>query len=101
MMMEAEMYGMIDSARIDMRPIEPPENTSSMPAMPPAFCGEHLGQGVRIDARDRDVGADAEDKERAHGEPQALLQLGRLTDRAPIQVGGELLGGGCHGRPHA
>ena len=38
MMMEAEMYGMIDRARIDMRPIEPPENTSSMPAMPPAFC---------------------------------------------------------------
>ena len=35
MMMEAEMYGMIDSARIDMRPIEPPEKTSSMPAMPP------------------------------------------------------------------
>ena len=35
MMMEAEMYGMIESARIDMRPIEPPENTSSMPARPP------------------------------------------------------------------
>ena len=37
MMMEAEMYGMIDSASTDMRPIEPPENTSRRPAMPPAF----------------------------------------------------------------
>jgi hypothetical protein len=38
MMMEAEMYGMIESASTDMRPIEPPENTSRRPAMPPAFC---------------------------------------------------------------
>ena len=30
-----------------MRPIEPPENTSSMPAMPPALLLEDLGQGVR------------------------------------------------------
>ena len=54
MMMEAEMYGMIDSARIDMRPIEPPENTSSMPAMPPELrwktsaraCGSTPGTGM-------------------------------------------------------
>jgi hypothetical protein len=38
MMMEAEMYGMMLSASTDMRPIEPPEKTSSRPAMPPAFC---------------------------------------------------------------
>ena len=37
MMMEAEMYGMIERASTDMRPIEPPENTSRRPAMPPAF----------------------------------------------------------------
>jgi hypothetical protein len=37
MMMEAEMYGMMLSASTDMRPIEPPENTSRRPAMPPAL----------------------------------------------------------------
>ena len=58
---------------------------------------EDLGQGGRIDAGDRNVGTDAEDDERGHGEPQPLLQLGRPTDRTPVQVGSKLLGGGCHG----
>src|SRR5882757_5484198 len=59
--------------------------------------GEDFGQRVGIDAGHRDVGADAEDHERGHGEPQALLELGCLTDRAPVQVGCKLLGSGCHG----
>ena len=38
MMIEAEMYGMMLSAKIVMRPSAPPENMSNMPRMPPACC---------------------------------------------------------------
>ena len=37
MMIEAEMYGMMFSAKIVMRPSAPPENMSNMPRMPPAL----------------------------------------------------------------
>ena len=37
MMMAAEIYGMMFSAKIDMRPSAPPANMSNMPRMPPAF----------------------------------------------------------------
>ena len=37
-MIEAEMYGMMLSAKIVMRPSAPPENMSNMPRMPPALC---------------------------------------------------------------
>ena len=33
-------YGMMPSARIDMRPSAPPENISNMPRMPPALCAK-------------------------------------------------------------
>ena len=58
---------------------------------------EDLGQRLRVDARDRDVSANTENDQSADGEPKAILELGRLTDRAPVQVGCKLLGGGCHG----
>src|SRR5690606_1385876 len=57
---------------------------------------EDLLQDLRIDARDRDVGAEAVDDQRAEREPQALLQLRRLVEGAEVDVGGKLLGGGCH-----
>ena len=40
MMIEAEMYGRIPSAKIDMRSSAPPENMLNMPMMPPAFCSK-------------------------------------------------------------
>ena len=36
MMIEAEMYGMMFSAKIAMRWMPPPENMLNMPRMPPA-----------------------------------------------------------------
>ena len=38
MMIEAEMYGMMLSAKIAIRWMPPPENMLNMPRMPPA-CG--------------------------------------------------------------
>ena len=38
MMIEAEMYGMMLSAKIAMRWMPPPENMLNMPRMPPACC---------------------------------------------------------------
>ena len=38
MMMAAEMYGMMLSAKIVMRPSAPPANMLNMPRMPPACC---------------------------------------------------------------
>src|SRR3546814_10779821 len=46
---------------------------------------------------DRDVGAQAVDDEGAEREPQTLLQLRRLGEGSEVDVGGELLGSGCHG----
>ena len=37
MMIDAEMYGMMLSAKIVIRPSAPPENMSNMPRMPPAL----------------------------------------------------------------
>ena len=79
-MMEAEMYGMMLSAKIVMRPSAPPENMSNMPRMPPRCWREDLGQRGRIDAGHRDVGAEPVDDQRAQREPDALLQLGRLGE---------------------
>src|SRR6185437_6735000 len=57
---------------------------------------EHLRQGMRIDARQRDIAAEAIDQQGENGEPYPLLELGRLRKGAEVQVGGELLGGGGH-----
>ena len=38
MMMEAEMYGMMFSAKIAMRSTAPPENMLNRPSTPPACC---------------------------------------------------------------
>jgi hypothetical protein len=39
MMMEAEMYGMMPSAKIAMRSTAPPANMLNMPMMPPDWPG--------------------------------------------------------------
>ena len=92
-MIEDEMYGMMLSAKIVMRPSAPPENMSNMPRMPPALLLEHLGQDLRIDAGQRDVGAEPVDHQRAQGEPDPVLELGRLGEGGEIDAGGELFGG--------
>ena len=38
MMIEAEMYGMIPSAKIEKRDSAPPENMLNMSRMPPCVC---------------------------------------------------------------
>ena len=47
MMIEAEMYGMMFSAKIAMRWMPPPENMLNMPRMPPAWvlkiCSQAAG----------------------------------------------------------
>ena len=40
MMIEAEMYGRMPSAKIDMRLSAPPANMLNMPMMPPEFCSK-------------------------------------------------------------
>ncbi len=42
MMIEAEMYGMIPSAKIVKRRSAPPENMLNMSRMPPLFCVKSL-----------------------------------------------------------
>ena len=54
MMIDAEMYGMILSAKMAMRPTAPPENMLNMPRMPVWFwrntsasaCGLTPGMGI-------------------------------------------------------
>ena len=60
---------------------------------------EDLRHDHRVDARQRDVGAEAIDDQAAEREPEPLLELRRLAERAEIDVGGQLLGHRCHGRP--
>ena len=86
------MYGRMPSAKIDMRSSAPPENMLNMPRMPPALLLEDLRHHHRVDARQRDVGAEAIDDQAAEREPEPLLELGRLAEDAEIDVGGELLG---------
>ena len=38
MMIDAEIYGMMLSAKMAMRPTAPPENMLNMPRMPDWFC---------------------------------------------------------------
>ena len=61
-----------------------------------ALLLEDLGEGGRIDAGHRDVGAEAIDDQRAQGEPDALLELVGLGEGAEIDIGGKLFGCRCH-----
>ena len=90
------MYGMMFSAKIAMRSTAPPENMLNMPRMPFGCVLERLREGRRIDAGDRNVGAEPVDDQRDQREPDALVQFLGLREGAEIQVGGELFGGRCH-----
>ncbi len=58
---------------------------------------QHLGHHRGVDAGHRDVGADTVDDQRAEGEPDALLELGRLGEDAETEICRELFGSGGHG----
>jgi hypothetical protein len=51
-----------------------------------------LPQSLRVDAGQRDVGAETVDDERPEGKPDALLQLLGFGDRTEIEVGRKLFG---------
>ncbi len=57
---------------------------------------EHVGKGLRVDAGDRDIGAEPIDQQRAEREPDALLQLVGLGEGREIEIGDELFCGGDH-----
>jgi hypothetical protein len=51
---------------------------------------ENLLPDVRIDAGQRYIGAEPIDQERAHGEPDTLLQLLGFGQRREIEIGCKL-----------
>ena len=85
-MIDAEMYGMMFSAKIAMRWMPPPANMLNMPRMPPACDLNTCSQIVGIDAGQRDVGAEPINKQRTQREPDALLQFVGLRQSAEIEV---------------
>src|SRR5205814_87987 len=59
---------------------------------PAALALEDLREDLRIDAGERDIGPEPIDHQRAQGEPDPLLELGRLGEGAKIEARRELLG---------
>jgi hypothetical protein len=57
---------------------------------------EHVGERLRVDAGDRDVGAEPIDQQRAQREPDALLELVGLGEGREVEIGDKLFGGGNH-----
>ena len=51
---------------------------------------KRLPQRLEVDARQRNVGAQPVDEQRAEREPNALLQLLRLGEGGEVQIGGKL-----------
>ncbi len=56
-----------------------------------------LGEGVRVDARQRHVSAETIDDQRAEREQDAFLELIGLAESGKIDVGRKLFGCRCHG----
>ncbi len=57
---------------------------------------EHVGKRLRVDAGDRDIGAEPVDQQRAEREPDALLELVGLGEGREVEIGDELFCGGDH-----
>ena len=77
-MIEAEMYGMIPSAKIENCSSAPPENRLNMPEEPAGL--DELLHGLAVHARRGDEDADAVDRQHADGEEQPPAQLLNLED---------------------
>ena len=80
------MYGMMFSAKIAMRWMPPPANMLNMPQNAAGLLLENLVPGGRIDAGQRDVGAEPIDEQRAEREPDALLQLLGLGEAPKLRL---------------
>ena len=87
---------MMFSANTAMRCTAPPENMLNMSSTPCFWPRKDCLEGAGIDARQRDVGAEPVDDQRAEREPDALLELFGLAEGGPIDVGGKLFGCRCH-----
>jgi len=81
-MIEAEMYGMMLRAKIDMRLTAPPANMSSRPRIPFDWPWKNSWDLDRIEARQRQVGAEPIDEQSAEREQEPLLELRRLGEGA-------------------
>ena len=81
-MIEAEMYGMMFSAKIAMRWMRAAREHVEHAEDAAGLGIENLVPGGRVDAGQRDVGAEPVDQQRAQREPEALLQLVGLGERA-------------------
>src|SRR5213594_2663047 len=93
MMIEAEMYGMMPSAKIVKRRKAPPENMLNMPRMPPCWS-LNKSPSTWVDPRHRDVRADAEHDERGEQEQQPAFQVAVARGLADIgqRVGHQAFG---------
>jgi hypothetical protein len=75
MIIEAEMYGMMPSAKIAMRSTAPPANMLNMPTTPALSLIEGLREGFRLMPGIGNVGAQPIDQKRTQREPDALFEL--------------------------
>ena len=79
-MIEAEMYGMIPSAKTVTRERLPPENMSTRPNQFAAVLLEEVDQGGGVDAGGGDVVPEAVDGQQAEGEEHPLPEVGDVPD---------------------
>ena len=63
-----------------------------------ALLREGLRKSVGIDSGQRNIGAEAIDKQSAQGKPDALLQVFGLGEGCEIQIGCKLFSSRCHAR---
>jgi hypothetical protein len=82
MMIEADMYGMMPRAKMVKRAAGEHVEHAEDPAL---LALEQLGQHVGVDARHRDMGADAEHHQGGEQEQQPPLQI--AVARALADVG--------------
>ena len=89
---------MMPRAKTPIRLIAPPVNMFSTPPRPAAAWSKKARQLGGVDARHRDVGAEAVDDQQADREQDAGAQFLGLAEGAPAHVRGHLFRGGCHAR---
>ena len=79
-MIEAEMYGMIPSAKIVTLARLPPENMSTRPNQLPRFCSKKSMRACGVDPGRGDVVAQAVDGQQAEGEQHPLPEVRDVPD---------------------
>ena len=90
-MIDAEMYGITPSARIDSRSSAPPENMLNMLRIVPCWSWNRRASAIRVDARHRNESADAVDDQSAEQEEESSPQLG---EPARLAEGGDRVAAG-------